>query len=151
MQTTSRPLRHAGFTLIEVMIVVAIVAILATIAAPSYRDYITRGKFPEATARLATKQVQMEQFFQDSRTYVGGPACTSDTASSQYFDFSCPTSGAGTPSTTGYLLRAVGKASMTGFTFTIDQSGAKTTAAVAAGWAQPSPNTCWIIKKGGVC
>lgn len=57
-----------GFTLIEVMIAVAVVAILAAPALPSYRDYVTRGNIPEATSRLLTKQVQMEQWFQDNRT-----------------------------------------------------------------------------------
>ena len=64
--------RQLGFTLIEVMIVVAIVAILSMVAYPAYTDYVIRGNIPVATAGLATKQVQMEQFFQDRRTYVGG-------------------------------------------------------------------------------
>lgn len=141
--------RNNGFTLIEVMIAVAIVAILASIAVPSYRDYVVRGNLPEATARLATKQVQMEQYFQDNRTYVGGPACASDTTASKYFDFSC--AGVGAATATGYTLSAVGKSSMVNFTFTIDQSGGKSTAAVPTGWAVPSPNNCWVTKKGGIC
>lgn len=137
----------AGFTLIEVMITVAIVAILSMVALPSYREYVIRGNIPEATSRLATKQVQMEQFFQDNRTYVGGPACSSDTTSSKYFDFSC---GA-TPSATVFTLTATGKGSMTGFSYTITQTGAKASAITASGWSNPSPNTCWATKKGGIC
>ena len=52
-----------GFTLIELMVVVAIVAILAVVAMPAYTDYIVRGKIPDATSRLSAMQVQMEQFF----------------------------------------------------------------------------------------
>lgn len=141
------PRHDAGFTLIEVMITVAIVAILSMVAMPSYRDYVTRGNVPEATSRLATKQVQMEQWFQDNRTYVGGPACSSDTTASKYFDFSC---GA-TPSTTGFTLTATGKGSMAGFSYTINQTGAKTSAITYSGWSNPSPNTCWAVKKGGQC
>ena len=137
---------QAGFTLIEVMITVAIVAILSMVALPSYREYVIRGNIPEATSRLATKQVQMEQFFQDNRTYVGGTGCTADTTSSKYFDFSC----AGVTATT-FTITAAGKASMAGFSYTINQTGAKTTGAVPTGWSTPSPNTCWAIKKGGVC
>ncbi|MBE7419938.1 MAG: prepilin-type N-terminal cleavage/methylation domain-containing protein [Ideonella sp.] len=137
----------AGFTLIEVMITVAIVAILSMVALPSYRDYVTRGNIPEATSRLATKQVQMEQWFQDNRTYVGGPACASDTTASKYFDFTC---GA-TPSATGFTLTATGKGSMSGFSYTINQTGAKTSAITYSGWSNPSPNTCWATNRGGQC
>lgn len=133
-----------GFTLIEVMITVAVVAILAAVALPQYRDYVTRGRIPEATSRLATLQVQAEQYFQDNRTYVGAPACSADTATSKYFDFSCSASSA-----TAFTLRAVGKDAMTGFTYTVTQAGAKATSAVPSGWT--SSATCWITKKGGVC
>ena len=110
-KNSSRPsfAGQEGFTLIEVMITVAIVAILAAVALPSYRDYVIRGNIPEATSRLATRQVQMEQFFQDNRTYVGGQACTAD-ATNKLFDFSCV--GAGAPTATTYLISAVGKGSM---------------------------------------
>jgi len=40
---------------------------------------------------------------------------------------------------------------MLGFTFTINQSNLKTTGAAPLGWALPSPNRCWITRKGGVC
>jgi len=142
--------RAQGFTLIEVMITVAIVAILSAVAIPSYRDYVTRGNIPEATSRLATKQVQMEQWFQDNRTYVAGTGCTADSASSKYFDFSC-TDGGDTVAATAFIITAVGKGSMAGFKFTINQTGAKTTRDVPSGWSRPSPNNCWAVKKGGTC
>ena len=104
---------QAGFTLIEVMITVAIVAILSMVALPSYREYVIRGNIPEATSRLATKQVQMEQFFQDNRTYVGGTGCTADTASSKYFDFSCSAVTATTFTITAAGKRLDGPASPT--------------------------------------
>ena len=140
---TARPIPR-GFTLIEVMITVAVVAILAAVALPQYRDYVTRGRIPEATSRLATLQVQAEQYFQDNRTYVGAPACATDSATSKYFTFSCSASSA-----TAYTLRAVGKDAMAGFTYTVTQAGAKATSAVPSGWTTSA--TCWNIKKGGVC
>src|SRR5688500_3588393 len=130
-----RTQRAPGFTLIEVLITIVIISILSAVAIPSYREYVIRGNIPEATSRLATKQVQMEQSFQDNRTYVGGTGCAADSTSSKYFDFSC--SGV---SATAFTITAAGKGSMAGFSYTINQTGAKTTAAVPTGWTTPSPN-----------
>lgn len=134
-----------GFTLIELMVVVAIVAIIAAFAFPSYTDYVVRGKIPDATSNLATKRVQLEQFFQDNRTYVGAPACNADTTTSQNFDFSCSPAA----TTTTYTLQAVGKGSMIGFSYSINQDNAKATIAVPTGWTGNA--TCWVTKKGGIC
>lgn len=139
-----------GFTLIELMIVVAIVGILAAVAIPAYSDYVLRAKIPEATSMLSTKRVQMEQYFQDNRTYVApvAPAtyaCSSDTTTSQNWDFSCTGVTA-----TAYVIQAVGKSSMNGFTYTINQANAKSTDTPGTnGWVD-TPN-CWATKKGGVC
>jgi len=69
--------RQSGFTLIEVMITIAIVAILAAIAIPNYANYLTRGKIQEATSNLLGMRVKMEQYFQDNRMYVSpGGGCS---------------------------------------------------------------------------
>jgi type IV pilus assembly protein PilE len=142
---------NRGFTLIELMIVVAIVAILSAVALPAYNDYIIRSKIPDATSFLATKRVQMEQYFMDNRSYadlnagaVTPVACANDTTSSKYFNFSCTVRDANT-----YTIRAQGKDSMLGFTYTVDQQNAKQTTAVPAGWTANA--TCWVTKKGGEC
>lgn len=140
----SRPAQ--GFTLIEVMVTVAIIGILAAVALPSYKAYVVRGKIPEATAGLATRQVRLEQFFQDRRTYVGAPDCNTDSSSSKYFNFSCSASSA-----SAFVLQAVGKDSMAGFTYTVNEAGVKTSAALPSGWTTPSPNTCWALKQDGSC
>ncbi|MBL0122709.1 MAG: prepilin-type N-terminal cleavage/methylation domain-containing protein [Betaproteobacteria bacterium] len=72
MKRTSQA--NAGFTLIEVLIVVAIIGILSAIAMPMYGDYVTRSKIQQATAGLGDARVKMEQFFLDNRTYAGGAA-----------------------------------------------------------------------------
>lgn len=134
--------KQAGFTLIEVLVVVAIIGILAAVALPSYNDYVVRGKIPEATSALSVKRVQVEQWFMDSRAYTGAPACVNDT-SNKYFDISCSVLTA-----TTFTLQAVGKGQMAGFTFTVDQSNAKTSTGPGA-WGTGA--NCWLVRKGGAC
>lgn len=136
--------RQQGFTLIELMIVVAVMGILAAVALPSYTAYVIRGKVPDATSNLANKRVLMEQFFQDNRTYVGAPACAADTTTSTNFDFTCTSLIA-----SAYTIRATGKGSMAGFIYTIDQLNNKVTLGVPASWVANS--NCWTLKPDGTC
>lgn len=141
--------KQAGFTLIEVMITVAIVAILAAVALPAYNDYLVRGRIPDATSTLAVKRAQIEQFFLDNRSYLDAsnnpaPACASDTTTSKYFNYSCSAVDA-----VSYTLQAVGKGSMAGFTFTIRQNNGKATTSVPTGWS--SNGSCWVVRKNGDC
>jgi type IV pilus assembly protein PilE len=150
--------KQRGFTLIEVMIVVVIIAILAAVAIPSYTDYVTRGRVVEATAGLSDARTKMEQFFQDNRAYPTGcvvqPAMPGATevqvTSLQNFDLACSNLGANT-----YTVTATGKSAMGGFTYTIDQQNTRTSSfsgtGNSKGWTAASPNTCWVIRKGGLC
>lgn len=62
--------RVSGFTLIELMIVVAIVGILATIAYPSYQDYVRRSARAEARAAMLNMAQLQERNFSDRGAYV---------------------------------------------------------------------------------
>ncbi len=140
----------SGFTLIEVMIVVAIIAIISAVAIPGYQEYVMRGRLQEGLTGMMAKQVQLEMWFQDRRTYVGAPACANDTRNVN-FDFSCNGSeAAGT-----FTLTAVGKGTLSGFQFTVDQANTRTTqpgpSGLPAGWTLPVPNNCWVSRKGGKC
>jgi type IV pilus assembly protein PilE len=158
MRTSTFPerFRARGFTLIELMMVVAIVAIVAAVAMPSYSAYVLRGKIIDATAHLGDLRTQMEKYFMDNRTYLnGGGVCGVTTAIAAYnadpaanFTYAC----GGTATT--YVLSATGNAArgMGGFTYQIDQTNAKLTAAVpvAKGWAGTGA-ACWVIKADGSC
>ena len=151
-RTTSRHTAR-GFTLIEVMIVVAIVAILAAVAIPSYRDYILRGQLVDASTLLSTFRGNMERYFQDNRTYAAAgafnPPCSAAIPVAQRtqgnFVVTCVTSA------TGYTLTATGSGATVGFSYTVDERDARTTASVGASWPTPVPNTCWVMKKGQAC
>ena len=62
--------RHNGFTLIELMVAVAIVGILAAIALPSYRDYVMRGNRSAAQAEMMDIANREQQFLLANRSYA---------------------------------------------------------------------------------
>lgn len=138
-----------GFTLIEVMITVAIIAILASVALPAYTDYITRGKIPEATANLSDIRVKMEQFFLDNRRYVtvaGGSTCGITPSATKYFAYT------GVCDDTTYTFTATGSGSMAGFQYTINQTNTRTSKVVSPHkWAGLDINNCWLVRKDGTC
>ncbi len=131
-----------GFTLIELMVVVAILGVLATIAYPSYQDYIVRGQIAEGTSTLADMRVRLEQFFQDNRTYDLAPVCNAQLPTPKYFTVACAT----TPTT--YTITATGNGASTGFVYTINQQNVRATTGVKTGWGATQA-TCWTIRKGG--
>ena len=68
--------RQLGFTLLELMIVVAVIAILAIIALPSYSEYIRKGKRSEAMATIGDIEMREERYRADYPTYANTTAAT---------------------------------------------------------------------------
>jgi len=142
---------QSGFTLIELMIVVVVVAILAAIAFPQYRDYVVRSNRAVAKSLLVQVADRQEQFFTDRKTYatdmtnLGYPAATTkfvarggDPAAADPGDalYSIALSGA---TATGYTLTATpvnAQAEDTKCTaMAINQAGQRT--------SEPAGSECW--------
>jgi type IV pilus assembly protein PilE len=138
--------RVAGFTLIEVMITVAIVAIIAAVALPSYSDYVTRSRLVEAKTGLADMRTRLEQHFLDNRTFPATPCTPVVPMATKFFNVTCVSAA---PPVNTYTVTATGKDSMTGFVLTINERNEKKTTAVPAGWT--TSDVCWISRKNGDC
>jgi type IV pilus assembly protein PilE len=150
---TGRCLEH-GFTLIELMIVVAIIAILAAVALPSYRDYVLRGRLTDASTLLTTYRANMERYFQDNRTYAstGGfvsPCLDTVTANRTqgYFVVTCSVA----PTALLYTLQAQGTGPMSAFTMTLNSVNAQQTTASPTGWNSNNCTTIWVMRRGQPC
>lgn len=152
--------RTRGFTLIELMIVVTILAILASLALPAYNDYVIRGKVAEAAGNLSDLRTRLEHFYQDNRVYgtPDGANCGVDAGgtrriqvpppNSRFFTYACVVAGGGQT----YTVTATGVAGDTiaNFVYTIDQNNVRTSAFPAGkGWNDSA--TCWVLKKGHTC
>jgi len=147
--------RHGagGFTLIEMMVTLAIIAILAAVAVPAYTDHVMRGHINEATSALVDSRVKMEQFFQDNRQYTNAGAIVSPCNSNpplKYFTVTCPVL-----TTTTYTISAAGTGDLAGLTMTINE-GNQRASTVTGGSAIANAGytgnaSCWVTRKGGVC
>lgn len=139
--------KSKGFTLIEVMIVVAIIGILAAIAYPSYQDYIMKNRRAMAQACLLEMAQHMERVYTTSLRYnaadaaatqttLRGMGCTSEGSLNNFYTFNLPAASFGTNT---FVIEAVPQGVQATqdtdcATHSINQLGVKTTS---------GPDTCW--------
>ena len=139
MRPTRAARAHRGFTLIEVMITVAIVAILSAIAMPAYTAYIQRSRVPPALDALSALATRMEQRFQDTGRYT----CPGALGAAGDFALACEVDEDGQ----GYTASASGSGPVDGYGYSINHQGVRATTAHPKGVPQAS---CWSMK-GGTC
>ena len=136
--------RGHGFTLIELMIAVAIVSILAAVAYPSYTSYVKRGKLAGVTGELAVMRVNLEQFYQNNRKYSNAGACGVAVPTLESFTFVCALGATDQE----YLVTATGSGNMTGYAFTVDHNNEQKTTAFPGATV---PANCWLKRVSDTC
>ena len=128
--------RSAGFTLIELMIAVVIVAVLLAVAIPSYREHVRKSSRAEAQAYMMAVETRQQQFLVDTRAYaatvavVGVPVPTNVAAA---YTLNMPAPTAVPPAYTLTLTPKTEQSSERCGTLSINSAGTKT-AAVSGCW-----------------
>ena len=139
MRRARQQVLSRGFTLIEVMIVVAIIGILLAVALPSYQDTLQKGRRSDGMSALLDASNRQEQFMLDRSTYTAdmtdlGFAVNPYISEEGYYSIAAAACGTGTLATC-YVLTATASSAQardTGCTsLVLDSAGDKT------------PNECW--------
>ena len=135
-----------GFTLIELMIAVTIVAILAAVAIPAYGQYVRKGNRTDATRALLSDAQALQRCYSQNFTYTPAAGCTpaagTTTSPGGYYSVTV------TLATTSYTLTAVASASPQTQdtqcrTFTLSSTGVQTAQTSSS---TDSTVTCWGSK-----
>ncbi|QZA76442.1 prepilin-type N-terminal cleavage/methylation domain-containing protein [Deefgea tanakiae] len=149
--------KQTGFTLIEMMIVVAIIGILAAIAIPNYQDYVRKSRRTDGVTAISTVQQAQEKWRANNVSYsenfgtaglnlvtTGGATVTTFPSSENFYDLVVTT---GTATGTGYTLVATAKGKQTSDTncqkliLTVTNGNAVRTSQNASGTTATSG--CW--------
>lgn len=133
-----------GFTLIELMIAVAMIAILAALALPSYQDYVRRGRRADAQSFLHEVAARQQHFLIDRRAYsdsitnlpsAGGLGLTMPAAVSPYYEINLASDNVARPPTFSVSAapRGAQLADQCG-TMTVNQRGEKSSSGTGRCW-----------------
>lgn len=144
--------KSKGFTLVELMIVVAIVGIIAAFAYPSYREQVSQSRRGDCSGALVGLANAMERHYTINSTYLGAAAAGADSGAPAIFPTSCPLDGGAptydltiTAATTAstFTVQAAPTGSQAGDrcgTFTLTNTGVKDVTGADSGvtWQE-----CW--------
>ncbi|KAF1069353.1 MAG: Fimbrial protein [Pseudomonas citronellolis] len=132
--------RAGGFTLIELMITVLVMALLAAIAIPSYSSYVLRGHRSEGQALLSEAVARQERYFAQNNAYASSAAglnMTTYVANLQYYTLGITSDGSST-----YTLTATATGSQASdkacTTLSVNQAGTRSYTGTAS-----SASDCW--------
>jgi type IV pilus assembly protein PilE len=148
--------KHSGFTLIELMITIAIIGLLSAIAYPSYISYLEKGKRAECRSGLLKTMQQQERYFTQRNTYVtfasGATTATVSSFSGERLDTSaCAIAGVQCPTATGLAdintcveLVAIPRYTESRITeLYFDSSGQKLCRLISGSTRVTDSTTCW--------
>ena len=137
---------QAGFSLVELMVALAIAAVIAAFALPAYRNHTLRSYLPEMSSSLQLSALRLEQYYQDHRSYLKGTDCGVTLPLSEHFAYTCASPEDGQ----SFLITATGLAAMAEFSYTINHQGQTRTVLLPERWGK-TPSNCWVMKPGVVC
>ena len=144
-----------GFTLIELMIVVAIIGILAAIAIPSYQNYTRKARFSEVVQGASAVKLAVETCFQDQGTLAncgagsnGVPGLTTTAGSNATtVDANSGVTAASAGSVTITMVAKSSDSVLNGLTYTLTGVPGATTANNAISWTKGG--SCTNVANGG--
>ena len=129
---------NKGFTLIELMITVAVVSILAAVALPSYQQYLRRGARADAQSHMMDIAARQGQFLIDNRAYAASVSAlgmtTPSSVSTKYTITITPATNPPTFTITAAPVSGSSQASDTCGTLTLASDGAKTASGTGTCW-----------------